>query len=128
MFHSSRQPGEGQLQAPLSPLAAWALSLGCAVGWGSFVMPGTTFLPQAGPLGTTVAFAVGSLAILVIAADYAVMVGVLPNERGMYAYVRHALGGANLQARPRLRIRSAWRNVSLFVRMRSFTSVSSPPM
>ena len=26
----------------------WALSLGCIIGWGAFVMPGTTFLPVAG--------------------------------------------------------------------------------
>lgn len=27
----------------LSIMGAWALSFGCSVGWGSFVMPGTTF-------------------------------------------------------------------------------------
>jgi len=32
----------------LSPFSAWALSFGCAVGWGAFIMPGTTFLPIAG--------------------------------------------------------------------------------
>ena len=32
----------------LSPLQVWALSFGCAVGWGSFVMAVTKFLPLAG--------------------------------------------------------------------------------
>ena len=34
--------------AYLSPLTVVALSFGYAVGWGAFVMPGTTFLPNAG--------------------------------------------------------------------------------
>ena len=34
----------------LSRLDVWALSLSCIIGWGAFVMPGTTFLPIAGPL------------------------------------------------------------------------------
>lgn len=42
----------GGLTRYLSPLEVWALSIGCAVGWGAFVMPGTTFLPLAGPVGT----------------------------------------------------------------------------
>lgn len=33
----------------LSRLDVGAISLGCMVGWGAFVMPGTTFLPIAGP-------------------------------------------------------------------------------
>ena len=44
-----------KLKPYLSPLNVWALSFGCAVGWGAFVMPGTTFLPIAGPLGTVLA-------------------------------------------------------------------------
>lgn len=35
----------------LSRLDVWALSLSCIIGWGAFVMPGTTFLPIAGPAG-----------------------------------------------------------------------------
>ena len=54
----------------LSPLSVWALSFGCAVGWGSFVMPGTTFLPQAGPLGTVLGIVIGALVMLVIGVNY----------------------------------------------------------
>ena len=54
---AEHKPGLG---AYLSPLAVIALSFGYAVGWGSFVMPGTTFLPAAGPLGTAVAMAIGA--------------------------------------------------------------------
>jgi hypothetical protein len=45
------QQGGKALSKYLSPLGVWALAFGCAVGWGAFVMPGTTFLPIAGPWG-----------------------------------------------------------------------------
>lgn len=78
----------------LSPVAAWALSLGCTIGWGSFVMPGRTFLPAAGPAGTAIAFLVGALAMLVIAVNYGYMAKRYPGEGGAYAYA-HATFGAN---------------------------------
>lgn len=46
----------------LLPMDVWALSLGCIIGWDAFVMPGTTFLPVAGPLGTIVGFGYTSAA------------------------------------------------------------------
>lgn len=59
-----------QLKRYLSPLGVWALSFGCAVGWGAFVMPGTTFLPAAGPLGTAIGIAIGTLVMAVIGVNY----------------------------------------------------------
>ncbi len=50
----------------LGILGAWALSFGCSVGWGSFVMPGTTFLPIAGPVGTALGLGLGGLVMLVL--------------------------------------------------------------
>ena len=55
---------ESKLERYLSPLHVWALSFGCAVGWGAFVMPGTTFLPLAGPLGTTLGLIIGAIIML----------------------------------------------------------------
>ena len=55
----SNARGSGGLTAYLSPFAAFALSVGCSVGWGAFVMPGTIFLPGAGPLGTLLGIALG---------------------------------------------------------------------
>ena len=49
----------------ISSLAAWAMAFGCAVGWGSFVMPGTTFLPIAGPAGTALGVLIGALVMLI---------------------------------------------------------------
>ena len=45
----------------VSRAAAWAVAFGCATGWGSFIMPGTMFLPTAGPLGTALGALVGGL-------------------------------------------------------------------
>ena len=42
------------------------MAFGCMVGWGVFAMPGTTFLPIAGPAGTLIALLVGMGVMLVI--------------------------------------------------------------
>ena len=76
----------------LSPFAAWGLAFGFAVGWGAFVMPGTTFLPGAGPLGTVVGVAVGAAAMAVFAWNYHVMVRRHPGPGGAFAYAYDVLG------------------------------------
>ena len=48
-----------KLERKLNPLNVWALALGSIIGWGAFVMPGTTFLPKAGTLGTFIGMSVG---------------------------------------------------------------------
>ena len=72
----------------LSPLMVWALGFGCAVGWGSFVMPGNTFLPIAGPLGTAIGIAIGMAIMLVIGANYHFLMKRLPGPGGAYGYVK----------------------------------------
>ena len=76
----------------LNPLAAWALAFGCAVGWGSFVMPGTTFLPIAGPLGTVLGIAAGAVIMLIIGANYHFLIGQYPEAGGTYAYTKYNFG------------------------------------
>ena len=39
----------------LSPIDVWAMAFGCMIGWGAFVMPGTTFLLIAGLAGSVIA-------------------------------------------------------------------------
>ena len=72
----------------LSPAAAWALAFGCAVGWGAFVMPGTTFLPMAGPLGTVLGIVAGALVMGVIALNYHFLMQRHPDAGGAYVYVK----------------------------------------
>lgn len=76
----------------LSPVAAWALAFGCSVGWGAFVMPGTTFLPLAGPIGTAVGIALGALLILIIGVNYHYLMNRYPDAGGTMTYTIHTLG------------------------------------
>ena len=96
MPSDARQTSETQtsihLSPSASPLAAWALALGCTVGWGAFVMPGTSFLPAAGPLGSSIAFVLGTLAMLVVAVNFGYMARRSPGEGGVYAYIRANFG------------------------------------
>ena len=81
-----------KLKPYLSPLNVWALSFGCAVGWGAFVMPGTTFLPIAGPLGTALGMAIGGIIMLIIGYNYHVMMNKYPDAGGTYSYAKKVLG------------------------------------
>ncbi len=81
-----------KLKPYLSPLNVWALSFGCAVGWGAFVMPGTTFLPIAGPLGTALGMAVGGIIMLIIGYNYHFMMNRYPDAGGTYSYAKKVLG------------------------------------
>jgi len=78
--------------AYLSPLAVIALSFGYAVGWGSFVMPGTMFLPKAGPAGTVIGFLIGTVAIVVLAFNYHKMTSSVPTSGGAYGYITKTFG------------------------------------
>lgn len=76
----------------LSPLHAWALAFGCIIGWGAFVMPGTTFLPAAGPVGTAISMAVGTVVMLVIGFNFHHMMCRSTGAGGAYAYAKAEFG------------------------------------
>ena len=76
----------------LSTLAAWAVAFGCAVGWDAVVMPWTTFLPKAGPLGTMLGLAAGGLVMVVIAWNFHYMINRRPDPGGVYAFATEAFG------------------------------------
>ena len=76
----------------LSRLDVWALAFGCMVGWGAFVMPGTTFLPAAGPAGTLIAMAVGTLLMLIIGTNFTFLMSHSPGTGGVYSYTKSAFG------------------------------------
>ena len=88
----SRKPEETKQKRYRTVLGAWALAFGCAVGWGSFVMPGTTFLPVAGPVGTAVGIAIGGLVMLVLAKNYHFLMNRHPDGGGTYTYTRKCFG------------------------------------
>ena len=76
----------------LSPVDVWAMSFGCMVGWGVFAMPGTTFLPVAGPAGTLISMTIGMLIMLVIGGNLTYMMERTPVTGGVYTYTKMAFG------------------------------------
>jgi len=76
----------------LTALGAWALAFGCSVGWGSFVMPGNTFLPLAGPVGSALGLGLGAVVILIIAANYHFLMNQYPDAGGTYTYTKKSFG------------------------------------
>ena len=75
-----------------SPLDVWAMAFGCMVGWGSFVMPGSTFLPVAGPAGTIISMAIGLAVMLVIGSCISFLMTRSAASGGIYVYTKEALG------------------------------------
>ena len=83
---------ETEMDRYLSRTDVWAVAFGCIIGWGAFVMPGTTFLPIAGPGGTVVAMAVSAAIMLVIGMNYAYLMVRRPGTGGVYTYTKEAFG------------------------------------
>ncbi|MCR5813063.1 MAG: amino acid permease [Desulfovibrio sp.] len=73
-------------------LSAWALSFGGIIGWGCFVLPGSRFLPDAGPLGSLLGIVAATVLAVMICANYAFMIKKYPEIGGSYTYTRHILG------------------------------------
>ncbi len=76
----------------LNGISVWALAFGCVIGWGSFVMPGTTFLPDSGPLGTTAGIVISALIVLFACANYSYLMSRNPVPGGSYTFTRGILG------------------------------------
>ena len=90
--HSSGAKSTG-LGPYLSTCGAISLAFGCAVGWGAFIMPGTAFLPVAGPLGTVIGLAVGAAVMFIVGRNYHYMIQKFPEAGGAYGYVKNICGG-----------------------------------
>ena len=75
----------------LSPIDTWAMAFGCAIGWGAFVMLGTTFLPAAGPAGTVIALAAGMAVIAMIGVSFSWLMKRSGGTGGVYSYTKAAL-------------------------------------
>ena len=86
------QDKNSALSKYLSRLDVWGMAFGVMVGWGIFVMPGTTFLPVAGPLGTLIAMLAGMAIMLVIGYNFSYLMGRNGQPGGVYAYAKEAFG------------------------------------
>ena len=92
MEASSTRNAPNTLTPYLSPLGAWALSIGAAVGWGSLVVTSTSFLGEAGLAGSIVGLLIGVVAMVFIARNYSFMMNLYPDSGGIYTYVKSTFG------------------------------------
>ena len=76
----------------LSVTDVWGMAFGCMVGWGVVAMPGTTFLPVAGPLGTIISMLIGMVIMLVIGNNISYLMGRYSITGGIYTYTKEAFG------------------------------------
>ena len=84
-----------KLQRVMRPVDVWGLALGAIIGWGCFVLPGTAFLPKAGPGGTAMGMLIGALLIIVIAVSYGCLIRKFPISGGEFIYAKEAFGKRN---------------------------------
>lgn len=83
---------EVKLEKKLSVVNVWALAFGCIIGWSAFVLPGTSFLKNAGTLGTAIGMGIAALLMVIIAFNYNYMVNKFPRSGGEFIYSNEAFG------------------------------------
>ena len=77
----------------ISILGAFGLSIGTAIGWGSFVVTGTSFVSKAGPLGSIIGLIVGMLIMMVVAYNYHYMMNKYPDTNGgIFSFAKYSIG------------------------------------
>lgn len=76
----------------LSQLDILALVLGAVIGWGSFSLPGTKFLPEAGVINTAIGFVVGACLLYAIQVGYHTMMLYHQEQGGEFSYTLLHLG------------------------------------
>jgi len=78
----------------VSALGALSLSIGTSIGWGSFVVTGSSFLNNAGPLGSVIGIVIGALIMIVLAYNYHYMMNKYPDSNGgIYTFAKNTIGG-----------------------------------
>ena len=80
------------MQKKLGVGEVFAILLGAIIGWGSFMLPGTKFLPQSGVINTSIGLFLGTLSILVIERSYWHMLQQDINEGGEFSYILRFIG------------------------------------
>nr|WP_303728185.1 amino acid permease [Denitrobacterium detoxificans] len=83
---------ETSLSPYLSKLGVWAFSIGCSIGWGSFIVTSSSYLRQAGAWGSILGLLLGALIMIVIARNYHYMVNCFPDAGGAYTYAKEVFG------------------------------------
>ncbi len=82
----------GRLSPYISPAAAWALSLGTSVGWGSLVVTSNNYLFRSGPMGSVLGILIGAVVMIIVAKNYCYLMEHFPEAGGAYAFTKKAFG------------------------------------
>ena len=83
---------EISLNKNITSLKAWAFAIGTSVGWGSLVVTSSTYLSQAGPMGSALGLTAGALVMLLISCNYTYMMKNYPEAGGAYIYAKEVFG------------------------------------
>lgn len=86
------QTEQGAFKKDLRKIDIWSLALGAIIGWGCFVMPGTSFLPKAGPIGSILGLMLGATFMCIICVSYGYMIRKFPLSGGEFVYADSAFG------------------------------------
>lgn len=76
----------------LSQVDIMALVLGSIIGWGSFTLPGTKFLPQSGIVNTMIGFLLGGIFVSFVVIGYRTLMQYNSEDGGEFSYTFHHLG------------------------------------
>ncbi|UTY22862.1 APC family permease [Treponema denticola] len=76
----------------LSKFDVLNLVIGSIIGWGSFILPGTLFLPNSGVINTVLGLCIGGLFVIVIQKAYQVMLSNHVGEGGEFSYTLTNMG------------------------------------
>jgi amino acid transporter len=87
----SQNNQQGHFKKDLKKMDIWALALGAIIGWGCFVMPGTAFLPKAGP-SAIIGLLLGGLVMSIISVSYGYCIKKFPLSGGEFVYADASFG------------------------------------
>lgn len=76
----------------LSRIDVFSLVLGSIIGWGSFTLPATRFLPQSGIINMAIGLALGGLVVIVIQNSYHIMLEHHGEDGGEFSYTYETMG------------------------------------
>lgn len=74
------------MKSSLNKIDVFSIVLGSIIGWGSFMLPGTKFLQEAGVINTTIGLFLGALFIITIQSSYYVMLENHNDEGGEFSF------------------------------------------
>ena len=88
---SNEPQQQGTFKKDMRKMDIWALALGAIIGWGCFVMPGTSFLPKAGP-SSVIGLLLGGCIMSIIAFSYGYCIQKYPLSGGEFVYADASFG------------------------------------